>query len=219
MTATEDLWNWIYPAILELKNTADQPWAERRSHFLEQLGIHESDGHPVTDELLRHLDELPDDERSTLVESDQLDTLAYELIQTQDTESDEPAAAGGEYDEAAWQTYLTANGSYWNGETDSWPAFREWFIYHAGDQGLSTPANALLDYLEGMPVAERITALAQYGVTIAVGQAPSDTEEAGDLDKMLDELAAMTEDIEGIEDMSDEEIAQIIRETIGQTGK
>ena len=213
MTTTEDMWNWIYPAIQELKNAADQPWDQRRAHFLEQLGIHESDEHPVTGELLRQLDELPDDERSTLVESEQLDTLAYELIQTQGTDSEQPEGSGDEYDEAAWNTYLTTNGSHWNGTDDSWPAFREWFVYHAGEQGLSTPANALLDYLGGMSAAERVAAFGQYGVTIAESETPED------LDKMLDELAAMTEDIEGIEDLSDEEIARIISETIEQTGK
>ena len=216
MTTTDDAWNWIYPAIQELKNTADQPWDQRRAHFLEQLGIHDAGDHAVTDELLRQLDELPDDERSALVESEQLDTLAYELIQAQGMESDEPATSGAEYDETAWQAYLTANGSHWDGKDDSWPAFREWFVYHAGDQGLSTPANALLDYLGGMSVAERVTAFGQYGVTIAASETPP---EDGDLDKMLDELAAMTEDIPGIEDLSDEEIARIISETINQTGK
>jgi hypothetical protein len=70
------------------------------------------------------------------------------------------------YDEQAWQVFLSENGTQWDGTEEGWDSFRQWFAYYAGEQGLSVPASALLDYLSAQPDAERIDTLGQYGVTI-----------------------------------------------------
>jgi hypothetical protein len=80
-----------------------------------------------------------------------------------------PQGAAGDqtgYDEQAWQAFLAQNGTQWDGTEESWEQFRQWFAYYASEQGLSTPATALLDYLTPQPAAQRIATFAQYGVTI-----------------------------------------------------
>lgn len=230
MTTAEETWNWLHPAIQDLKASAGQPWATRRKAFLDQLGLASADADPTVHELLRQLDELPDDERAALSDTDDLDTLAYDLIQIEEIAPadggtgtaehiPEPAEAATEgYDEAAWNQYLATNGPSWDGSEENWSAFREWFLYHAAEQGFSEPATGLLDYLQGMAVAERITTFAQYGVTIAAhsgGEAKSDEDTAA----MLDELSELTSDIPGIEELSEEEITRIVTDALNQARK
>jgi hypothetical protein len=48
----------------------------------------------------------------------------------------------------------------------------------AAEQGFRDPTTALMSYLDGMAVAERISALAQYGVTVPTGAGEVDVDPA-----------------------------------------
>lgn len=179
---SDEVWGWLHPALAELRSAADQPWDELRARFLEQLGLTDPAEQPAVAALLHWLDEMPDEDRTATLSSDQLDTAAYELVQTHAAEPAAQQAAEDGYDEQAWQAFLTTNGPYWDGTAESWPAFRQWFEYHAAEQGLGSPATALLDFLEAQPAAERVTTFASYGVTItpaaAVQAEPAPAETA-----------------------------------------
>ena len=167
MSVQEDVWGWLHPALQDLRSTAGQSWDERRARFLEQLGLADPAEQPAVAALLHWLDELPDEERATTLDSDQLDATAYELVQTPVSKPDDQHASGDGYDEQAWHTFLATNGPSWDGAAESWPAFRQWFEYHAAEQGLATAATALLEFLESQPASDRVATFASYGVTIA----------------------------------------------------
>jgi len=88
MSLREETWGWLHPALEDLKTTADRPWDERQARFVEMLGLIDAGQHPVTAELMRRLDELPDGERPAALAPDQLDATAYEVVQTLVTEPD-----------------------------------------------------------------------------------------------------------------------------------
>jgi len=90
-----------------------------------------------------------------------------------DNHSTDVAVEAPAYDERAWQEYLAENGPQWDGTEAAWTQFSEWFAYHAHDRGLAAPAAALLSHLVAQPVTERITTLAQYGVTIRTVTQPA----------------------------------------------
>lgn len=225
MTAAEQTWTWLEPMLPELADTS-QPWDERRQRALEMIGLSQPEQHPATHELFQHLDGLADEERDALGQ-DGLSQLAYDIVvRTSDQQPADPAgpdgADGGGYDESVWLAFLAENGPAWNGTEEAWQPFREWFAYLAGERGVHQPANALLDYLDPMPAEDRIGALAQYGVVIAApaasaagGEQEGGEDEADeDDDEMADELAELLSGIEGIEDMSEEEIEQIVSATL-----
>jgi len=174
--STVDRWALINPPLQELKaDTIDQPdktWADRRGQFLDKLGFADPKQDPVIDILVRHLDELPADERDEMLRTERIDTIAHQLIEQ--GEPTEPVTAP--YDEGEWQTYLAANGPRWNGTAEAWQAFRELFVYHANAESLADPAVALLDYLEGLDVSGRVDTFAQYGVVIPVTEEPAETK-------------------------------------------
>jgi hypothetical protein len=168
MSVREDVWAWLSPALDGLKSVTEGSWEERRATFLEQLGLTDAAQHPVVADLLHQLDESPDEERAATLRSDHLDSWAYGLIQAHTAEPEDQDAPASGYDEQAWQAFLVTNGASWDGTAESWPAFRQWFEYHAAEQGLAEPSTALLDYLESQPATERVSTFALYGVTIAV---------------------------------------------------
>jgi hypothetical protein len=178
MSTPDDVLGWIRPPLEELKRdyNADpgKPWEERREFFLRQLGLQDARQDPVVQELLERLDEAPEEERNSILGSDELDSMADEIVRqhapVQEEAGDETAYAEARdetaYDEQAWQAYLAQNGPQWDGTEESWEQFRQWFAYYASEQGLGVPATAFLDYLTPQPPAERIATFAQYGVTI-----------------------------------------------------
>jgi len=152
-----------------------KPWEERRESFLHQLGLRDASQDPVVRDLLERLDQTPEDERNKILGSDELESMAYAIalqhaVPGEGAGAQRGGAAAPAYDEQAWQAFLTQNGPQWDGTDASWEQFRQWFAYHAGQQGLGGPATALLGYLDTQPAAERITTFAQYGVTIAAPQ-------------------------------------------------
>lgn len=100
-------------------------------------------------------------------------TTEYERLST---EIPAPAAEpdAGAYDESVWAAFITEFGPGWNGEPDTWDAFRTWFAYHAEERGVAAPATDFLDYAENQ--SDRIAFFATYGVTIDTAPAAEDPE-------------------------------------------
>lgn len=87
---------------------------------------------------------------------------------------DGQAATPTGYDEGVWQSFLSQNGPYWNGEDTAWDQFRTWFLYQADQQQLTEPAAGFIAYVEGQQ--DKRSAFAQYGIQIATSTVdPSDT--------------------------------------------
>jgi hypothetical protein len=184
MSALDELWEWIRSPLEELeKNFTEEPdksWETRRGEFLKQLGVQEPGQHPVTEQMFKQLDEMSDDERKSQVSSKQFETTAYRFAQRHAASQEAgqgttraAAASGPGYDEQAWQNYLSTNATQWNGTEETWNQFTQWFLYYAEEHGVTTPATALIDYLNPLPANQRITELARYGVTITPPQTPA----------------------------------------------
>jgi hypothetical protein len=173
-STVDEVWAWIYQPLQDLKQDRiaepDKPWETSRALFLSQLGLADSAEHPVAHLLIHRLEELPEAQRADILSADELETLAYEVVQQCTAETTDQAHATdprvAAYDEKAWQEYLTKNLPAWDGSAQSWAAFKEWFVYYAADQGLSSPANALVDHVDGMSNDDRVATLAQYGLAV-----------------------------------------------------
>jgi hypothetical protein len=170
MTSAEEAWVWVQPALQEVRANTGAAWEQRRARFLELLGLADPDQHPAAAALFRQLDDMPESDRTSLLDSDGLDTWVHDTLRENlpDTETAADGQTADAYDESAWAAYLATNGPSWDGTEESWAAFREWFAYHAEEQGLSSPATALLDHLDAQSAPDRIATLATYGV--AIGQ-------------------------------------------------
>ena len=72
MPTSDELWSWIYSPLRELTGeraaNPDSSWDDLRSSFLERAGLLEPSQHPLVDELIRTLDELPPDDRNALLD-------------------------------------------------------------------------------------------------------------------------------------------------------
>jgi hypothetical protein len=201
MATADELWAWLGPPVRELRGSAEWTWEDWSARLLALLGVNRAEDHPVTEELLGRLAEMSDDERERVLASDEIEQLAYTVVQRQAEAAPTgvPAdGAGDDYDEAAWQQFLIANGPTWDGSAESWPAFREWFLYEADQQGVGRPTTELVEYLDNMAPAERISAFARYGVKIT-GMAA---------------LYAQIRAIPNIDLLSEKEIEQIVNRTL-----
>lgn len=92
---------------------------------------------------------------------------------------------GDGYDEAAWQQFLQENGKLWNGQPEAWDQFRTWFLYQAGQEGLSAPATSFITYVDSQ--SDKVAVFGQYGVRLPTQQSTSTTTTA------TDESSAMTD--------------------------
>ncbi|MBB4907029.1 hypothetical protein [Actinophytocola algeriensis] len=102
----------------------------------------------------------------------------YERVLAETGDSAEPAApGGGAYDESVWTAFVAEYGASWNGEAETWDAFRTWFLYHAEERGVAAPATDFLDYAEGE--TDRVAFFARYGVVVE-GAAEVATDAAAD---------------------------------------
>jgi hypothetical protein len=124
----------------------ERPWEDHREQLVR------THAGPEVDELVRRLDELPDHQRAEFVAGDELERVVAEVAQP--------------VDDGAWQEYLAANGTQWDGTEENWPAFVEWFAFYADERGVGEPAAALLAQLGAVGVAERIALFGQHGVVI-----------------------------------------------------
>jgi hypothetical protein len=185
MAYFDDLWNWLSPAVVELRTKAqDEPeltWDGARAFFLDKLSLRDPADQPAVNNIIRRLEGLGDRDRADLLRTEGLDTLAQEEVrsyartveaaaarqpaepvQQADPTPAEPAA----YDPDAWANYLRDTKASWAGDEAGWPTFRAEFITGAGATGLTTQAENLILFLDAQTVAERITTLAQYGITV-----------------------------------------------------
>jgi hypothetical protein len=89
---------------------------------------------------------------------------AIDVICAESLTAPEAEAADAQYDEGAWFAFLTEEGQRWDGFAESWPVFREWFVYTATERGFGQPAQQLMDYVENAPSPWR--AMVDYGVPI-----------------------------------------------------
>lgn len=190
-TLTDELWAWLYPSIQDLKQAwRDDPeasWESRRRELVEKLGLFDPAEHPVVLELCRRLDDLPDEEREVVLVSDELDALAYEVIEVHSASvaDDAGQAAAGSSPNAvdeSWNRFLDENLSAWNGTEESWQQFTAWFLYQAGEAGVGAPARELVAYLDVLPVSERVGAIAEYGVAVPASQAGTGAEQPSEFD-------------------------------------
>jgi len=223
MPSVDELWAWLQTPVQELvsyrADNPDKTWEEHRAYFVERLGLSDPSAHPLVEELVRYLDELPDDERAELLQdTSRLEPVVLEVVERHAVE-DAPTDAAEPYDEAAWQAFLVENGARWNGADDAWPAFREWFAYYATESGLGQPATALLDYLDPQSASERIATLAQYGVVIAAADAAeAPAEEAAEPLRLSDEdVAALLAEDADFADIPEERRRELIAQIVDGT--
>lgn len=184
MSTLDELWAWISPAVHDLAaEQAANPgksWNDLRAYFVERAGLREATDDPLAEDVIGRLDELSDDDRGVLLgDREKLDGYVYEIArQHADEAAQESPADESNYDEAAWQRYLVDNGAQWDGAESSWGQFREWFLYHAKENGVGYPATGLMTHLDSQSAPDRIATLTQYGVTIQPGE--QTTEPAAD---------------------------------------
>jgi hypothetical protein len=236
MSTPVDLLEWIRTPLEEMKQafSADPstPWEERRASFLHQLGLQDASQHPVVQQLLEHLDQTPEEERNRVLGSNELDSMASELVKKHAAGQASGADGAAGYDEQAWQAFLVENGPRWDGTDASWDQFRQWFAYYADQQGFGAPATALLAYLATQPAAERVTTFAQYGVAIArpqpaaaqgpaaAGQVAQEAEQPADGEVSAAEAESITGDAlkahPEIADMPEEERIAAMSEVLNR---
>jgi hypothetical protein len=80
---------------------------------------------------------------------------------------DDPYA---DVDTDAWMAFLTHVGTDWDGDEATWQQWVDWFMYHAGVQGLTSVAAGFVEYAEGEP--DKIAFFARYGIDIAAAATP-----------------------------------------------
>jgi hypothetical protein len=90
-----------------------------------------------------------------------IETVCAEPEQVTALVPEDTAAA---YDEDAWFAFLAEEGARWDGFAESWPTFREWFVYTAVERGFGPPAQQLVSYVEAAPSPWQ--AMAEYGVQV-----------------------------------------------------
>lgn len=197
MTSAEELLGWVRTPLDDLKRDVneqpDKPWTTRRTELLARLGLREPTEYPMIGELFERLDQMTNDDRTKAIKSGELDSVASELAKrhgvAQPT-NQEQTPPGPAYDEAIWQTYLAENGPTWDGTEQTWAQFTQWFLYYAGERGVTEPATALIGYLSSQSAAERITTLAQYGVVIAPPAVAAQPAPGVDMDTTMADILA-----------------------------
>ena len=183
MPSLDELWTWVRTPVQELvarrAGGPDASWTDLRAYFVQRTGLDDPSGDPLIGPLLQSLDEMPDSERTALLDDgDKFERHVYDLATTvagpvADATADAPADATADatadqpYDETVWQRFLAENGPRWAGDDGSWEQFAAWFTYHADQAGVGQPATALMDHLGALAGPERIATFAQYGVQIA----------------------------------------------------
>lgn len=78
-------------------------------------------------------------------------------------------------DPAAWNAYLTTNGSFWDGTEAGWQQFRDWFLYYAAEAGVQQSAEIFIDDVEAQP--DKIATFLRYGITVTTQPSSADSAE------------------------------------------
>jgi hypothetical protein len=140
-------------------------------------------------------------------------------------EADDPANE----DPAVWNEYLATNGPMWDGTEDSWPAFRDWFVYYAGEQGVGGSALAFCDFADA---GDKRQVFAEYVVVVGQAEPAPDAEMGGSspaigtedaeiaavVEQVMSEVGdAVLEDFredDEFADLSDEEVRELLAEVV-----
>ncbi|MBB4912254.1 hypothetical protein [Actinophytocola algeriensis] len=184
MSTKDELWQWLGEPLQELsRHRLEQPeaeWQERRVYFLEKLSITDPAPYPAVDALLRHLDELPEDQRDALLDNpDELTRVADDhLDQYAEAAQETPEEAG--FDQQAWWAFLAENATLWNGTDEHWAEFEPWLLSAATDHGFGEATEALLAPVRGQGADAVRAVLAEYGVVIPE-QAPAEPGQAQEI--------------------------------------
>lgn len=125
------------------------------------------------------------------------------------------AADSASEDPAVWNEFLATNGPRWDGTEESWPAFREWFLYYAGEQGVGSTARMFCDYAED---GDKLQVFTQYGVVVEAPTVPDDPELAQAVAEVVSEVGtAVLEEFRADEefaDLSDDEVRDLLAEVV-----
>jgi hypothetical protein len=107
------------------------------------------------------------------------DSLAAEYERMAAEPAGDPAAEADDdsYDEDAWGAFVVEYGAGWNGDPETWDAFTTWFLYHAEEQGLRSPAAGFLEYAAGE--SDRVAFFAQYGIAVEAEAGAEEEAEDG----------------------------------------
>jgi hypothetical protein len=125
--------------------------------------------------------------------------------------SDAASPAAGQpqqEDYQAWNSYLAQNGPRWDGTEESWPQFREWFVYDAGQNQVGESAKGFIALAESGDKREVFTS---YGVTLPAVSAAS---EPGGADYLLQRLHREVMEPALTEVMADPELAALGEERL-----
>ena len=82
------------------------------------------------------------------------------------SDEDDPATM------AAWQALLTEYSGYWDGDEENWPAFEQYVLYYATEQGVTGPARR---FSERAATEDKQALFAEYGVEAQFGSTGEDT--------------------------------------------
>jgi hypothetical protein len=97
------------------------------------------------------------------------------------------AAAAEEFDEAVWNAYLTRWRGQWDGIEESWPGFKESFLYWA-PAGATQAAHQLVETAEMAGLLETLT---PYGIpaagTVPAAQSAEDPQSEAAISAVLEE--------------------------------
>jgi hypothetical protein len=219
MPSVDELWAWLQTPVQELVTyKADNPektWEEHRAYFVERLGLSDPSDHPLVEELVRYLEDRPDERETLLEDVSRIEPVVLEIAQRHAEEDAGETPADDSYDETAWQAFLVENGARWIGDDETWAAFREWFVYYAADAGFGQPANALMEYLDSQSAPERIATFAQYGVVIAVAEEePAAAVEAGPLELADEDIQALIDENPEFADISEDRRKELIAQLL-----
>jgi hypothetical protein len=195
MTAPERLWNRIEPALDELRAMADQPWSDRETRLLRELGLGDAGAEPVVAELLRTLAEMPDTDRDDVVaDPDRLRALIHQVADNHEATPDTDAVDS----EFAWVSDdLVAHMMHIFGQDWQGPLAQD-LAARWGADWQSHPGDHKAFWLADL---------------IRQGQlAPAPDERA--VDAALTELTTRIGAIPGIDALTGEEIARIVNDTL-----
>jgi hypothetical protein len=232
MPAFDAAWAVVHPVLSEIQKDPGAPWDTQRESLLAMAEQVEEPAKGALAEWVGRLDDLPEGERAGLLGSDQLfeDSSALLYQYAGQVDAQQPDAPDQGYDEQAWNGYLLENGTAWDGTDESWPGFREWFLYYAREGGVGEPAEGLLAYLDGMPADQRVGVFARYGVAIEIRSSaqpptlspvPAEAEgeaAAAELSSELEALAVQIAAIAGVDQLSEGELAKILADIAAESG-
>lgn len=205
MAGAEEVWAWLHQSIQDLKAgrvaEPDTPWETRRASFLDGLGLYDASGHPVVEVLLTRMDELSDQDRDELLGGDRLDALAHDLVlQLEQPADDDGDPLGWVRDEqrghleavwgAEWPTAL------WADLDERWGP--DW---------------------SGHPAEHKTAWLADLITDGAFSVEQPEQERPAPAEPIPDGLIEAVTDIPGFDQLSPEEISQVIDSVLQKMGR